>query len=99
MKLEESELWQKTNELDHVLRRCLGPPPFGEASARAVSIVGVAMRRTLLLILAIVTSPKLPAFAIDEFEQPPIEYSGSTPQNCVSTLQTALDRGDISVEY
>lgn len=57
------------------------------------------MRRTLLLILAIVTSPKLPAFAIDEFEQPPIEYSGSTPQNCVSTLQTALDRGDISVEY
>jgi hypothetical protein len=35
----------------------------------------------------------------DEYEQPPIEYSVSTPHNCVSDLQAQLDRDAVSFEY
>lgn len=38
-------------------------------------------------------------FADDDFERPPIEYSSSTPDNCVSQLQARLDRGEIKLEY
>src|SRR5262245_58155401 len=64
-----------------------------------VSILGVVMHRTLLLIIAIAAACSSRALAIDEFEQPPIEYSASTPQNCVSELQTALESGAASLAY
>ena len=32
-------------------------------------------------------------------EQPPIEYSASTPQNCVSDLQAQLERNSVSLKY
>ena len=33
--------------------------------------------------------------AVDDNEQPPISYSHSTPDNCVSRLQARLDRGEL----
>ncbi len=37
--------------------------------------------------------------AVDENERPPIEYSRSTPHNCVSKLQARLERGESKLEY
>jgi hypothetical protein len=37
------------------------------------------------------------AAGADEFEQPPIEYSASTPTNAVSRLQDAIGRGETSL--
>src|SRR5262245_34841740 len=53
----------------------------------------------LLLLIAIASVWTPPALAIDEFEQPPIEYSASTPHNCVSDLQAALDSNAVSLAY
>jgi hypothetical protein len=39
------------------------------------------------------------SFAVDENERPPIEYSRSTPDNCVSKLQSRLERDDQQLEY
>ena len=39
------------------------------------------------------------AFGADEFEQPPINYSKSVPDNRVSQLQAAIDRKDVALEY
>jgi len=35
----------------------------------------------------------------EEFEQPPIEYSQSTPENCISELQARLDGGQSQLVY
>jgi hypothetical protein len=35
----------------------------------------------------------------DEYEQSPIEYSASTPHNCVSDLQAQLERNAVSLNY
>ncbi len=40
-----------------------------------------------------------PCFAVDEIERPPIEYSRSTPDNCVSKLQSRLESGELKLEY
>lgn len=37
--------------------------------------------------------------ATDEIERPPIQYSQSTPNNCVSSLQARLAAGELSLEY
>lgn len=37
--------------------------------------------------------------AFDDNERPPIEYSNSTPDNCVSRLQERLQGGDARLEY
>jgi hypothetical protein len=37
--------------------------------------------------------------AADEFEQPPIEYSRSAPENCVSNLQARIDNGDLRLAF
>ncbi len=37
--------------------------------------------------------------AQDDFERPPIEYSTSQPDNCVSRLQERLDNGEISLTH
>jgi len=37
--------------------------------------------------------------AADENERPPIEYSRSTPDNCVSKLQSRMERGELRLEY
>lgn len=39
-----------------------------------------------------------PCLVADEIERPPIEYSRSTPDNCVSRLQARLDSGDLEWE-
>lgn len=40
-----------------------------------------------------------PCLAVDDFERPPIEYTASTPNNCVSQLQGRLERGEQKLEY
>jgi len=40
-----------------------------------------------------------PLQAADEFEQPPIEYSSSEPDNVVSRFQATLNRGELSLDY
>jgi hypothetical protein len=37
-------------------------------------------------------------FGADEYEQPPIEYSASTPDNGISKLQSAIDRGEVTLK-
>jgi hypothetical protein len=37
--------------------------------------------------------------AADENERPPIEYSRSTPDNCVSKLQSRMEGGELQLEY
>ena len=37
--------------------------------------------------------------AVDDNEQPPIHYSTSTPNNCISRLQSRLDRNEARLEY
>ena len=39
------------------------------------------------------------AFGIDEYEQPPIEYSKSTPDNRVTAFQTAIERKSILLDH
>lgn len=50
-------------------------------------------------IVFLLTTIATPCLAIDENERPPIEYSVSTPDNCVSRLQAGLERGDAQLEY
>ena len=37
--------------------------------------------------------------AADDYDRAPIEYSKSTPENCISRLQAALDGGNSKLEY
>ena len=39
------------------------------------------------------------SMAADDNERPPIEYSKSTPDNCVSKLQSRLNCGESQLEY
>jgi hypothetical protein len=61
--------------------------------------VGAAMQRALTLILAMSAPWASFAWGADEYEQPPIEYSTSTPHNCVSELQAKLERNSVSLKY
>lgn len=47
-------------------------------------------RRTLFLLLSLLCQTSGPLPAQDDFEDPPIEYSRSTPDNAVSRLQQRL---------
>ncbi|WP_422927210.1 hypothetical protein [Singulisphaera sp. PoT] len=59
-------------------------------------IVGRAMAGIWVAILAFHSDL---AIAQDEFEQPPINYSASTPDNRVSRLQAAIDREGVGLRY
>ena len=37
--------------------------------------------------------------ADDEFDEPPISYSSSTPDNCISKLQSKIDRGEVVLKH
>lgn len=50
----------------------------------------------IALVIAIAASSWL---AADENERPPIEYSRSTPDNCVSKLQSRLESGESQLKY
>ena len=39
------------------------------------------------------------SYGADEFERPPIEYSASTPDNCVTKLQDRLDRAELQLAF
>lgn len=54
------------------------------------------LRNTLVVIPVLLVSR---SWAGDEFEGKPIEYSRSTPQNCISRLQERLDRGEANLAY
>lgn len=49
-------------------------------------------------LLALVAFAATAALA-DEFERPPIEYSKSTPDNCISQLQARLDQGEAKLLF
>lgn len=51
----------------------------------------------LLVVASFALAPMLTS--ADEFERPPIEYSQSTPDNCITQLQARLDRGGAVLEY
>jgi hypothetical protein len=38
------------------------------------------------------------AIGADEFEHPPIEYSASTPDNCISELQSAIEQDEVTLK-
>jgi hypothetical protein len=48
------------------------------------------MHRALPIIIVMTALLATSAQGADEYEQPPIEYSASTPHNCVSELQAQL---------
>lgn len=56
-------------------------------------------RLAFLTSLLLVASFAAVSAADDDFERPPIEYSASTPDNCVSRLQARVDRGEQKLEY
>src|SRR5689334_14040028 len=70
-----------------------------ETTINLMSIAKVAIRRALPLFFLATTLPTSLAWGTDEYEQPPIEYSTSTPHNCVSDLQTQLERNAVSLKY
>lgn len=49
--------------------------------------------------LLVVVTMSWPAVVADEFEQVPIEYSRSTPDNCVADLQVRLERGETTLSH
>jgi hypothetical protein len=61
---------------------------------RRRAIVG-HLRIALSLATAALVLSALAARAVDDNERPPISYSHSTPDNCVSRLQARLDAGDL----
>lgn len=54
-------------------------------------------RITILAFAVLATASQ--CFAIDEFEQAPINYSKATPENVVSRLQAKLDAGEAKLRY
>src|SRR5689334_10511831 len=64
-----------------------------------MSIAKAAVRRASPLFFLATTLLTSLAWGADEYEQPPIEYSASTPHNCVSDLQTQLERSAVSLTY
>ena len=52
------------------------------------------MNQTLILVSVWIAMLGSYAMGADEYEQPPIEYSASTPDNCISQLQSAIDRNE-----
>lgn len=56
------------------------------------------MRTVLLVGLLLLVCVPL-ARAEDEFERPPIEYSRSQPDNCISRLQQRMERGEVSLPF
>jgi hypothetical protein len=51
------------------------------------------------VLAAIATLSARSAVAADEFEQPPIRYSDSTPDNAVARLQGVLEQGELSLAW
>ena len=52
-----------------------------------------------LVFFLVLALPAASSWAADENERPPIEYSQSTPDNCVSRLQSQLAQGELQLEY
>ncbi len=59
------------------------------------------MSRQVLTAVATILSLSLTngLVADDEFEEPPISYSSSTPANCISELQSKIDSGEVNLKY
>lgn len=58
------------------------------------------MRRSQLLqfvATALVILPTAKLLLQDEFEREPIQYSESTPDNCISRLQQLLEDGEVTL--
>ncbi len=53
----------------------------------------VAAQQLLALVLLSVPAGGLSAFAADDFEREPVNYSTATPQNVVSRLQKQIESG------
>ncbi len=60
---------------------------------RPSEIIGILAATVFLVIWSSV------CLAADENEQPPIKYSQSDPDNCVSRLQSRIDRGELQLPY
>lgn len=56
------------------------------------------IQRACLSALMLVVSGSAAASAQDDFENPPISYSESTPENCISRLQQRLDSGEVTLQ-
>ena len=57
----------------------------------------IALFQCLLAIVHLAIASDLRAD--DDFEWPPISYSTSTPENCISRLQDRLDRDELQLEH
>lgn len=60
------------------------------------------MRRSTTLgfpVITLMVVVMTTSLAADENERPPIEYSRSTPDNCVSKLQSRMEGGELRLEY
>jgi hypothetical protein len=57
------------------------------------------MLRVKIIVLLLITLPVKAAAGADEFEQPPIEYSRSTPENRISELQRRIERKQIALRH
>lgn len=55
------------------------------------------MNQTLMLVAVWIAMLGSYAMGADEYEQPPIEYSASTPDNCISQLQSDIDRNEVTL--
>ncbi len=56
------------------------------------------MNQTLTLVAVSIAMHSSYAIGADEYEQPPIEYSASSPDNCISQLQSAIDRNEVTLK-
>jgi hypothetical protein len=59
--------------------------------------MGAAMNRVVSAALVVMALSAHAALGADEYAQPPIEYSKSTPANRLAQLQSALDSGEIEL--
>lgn len=59
------------------------------------------MPRSILALVATILPLSLASglLADDEFDEPPISYSSSTPDNCISELQSKIDNGDVVLKH
>ncbi len=59
------------------------------------------MPRRIFTVLATILSFALTSglLADDEFDEPPISYSSSTPDNCISVLQSKIDSGEVVLKH
>ena len=91
VRLPRKEFQKGSSMSLHVMRFAL--------ASRRLRIAGSAVTRWAMLVAASVIGSNTAALAQVEFEQPPIDYHNSTPDDAIARLQAQIDAGDVQLAF